>query len=230
MNCLEYRQICGAEPNHRDAAFAEHEAQCSGCRAYANELRELDGRIRKALMIELPGQTEAAQEQTMAPARRSWQPARLGLAASFLAAVGLGVGVWLSAPPPALAEAVTGHLSHERHAWQTTDNPVARDVLDAVLKDGDIEVRQNFGLISYARTCNIRGHDVPHLMIQGERGPVMLLIMREEKIDQAIPLRADGYEGLILPVGDGSIAVVGREGEALEPLTEQITQSVDWSF
>ena len=185
MNCLEYRQICGAEPNHRDAAFAEHEAQCSGCRAYANELRELDGRIRQALMIELPGQTEAAQEQTMAPARRSWQP---------------------------------------------TDNPVARDVLDAVLKDGDIEVRQNFGLISYARTCNIRGHDVPHLMIQGERGPVMLLIMREEKIDHAIPLRADGYEGLILPVGDGSIAVVGREGEALEPLTEQITRSVDWSF
>ena len=87
MNCLEYRQICGAEQNHRDAAFAEHEAQCSGCRAYANELRELDGRIRQALMIELPGQTEAAQEQTMAPARRSWQPARLGLAASFLAAV-----------------------------------------------------------------------------------------------------------------------------------------------
>jgi len=230
MNCLEYRQICGAEPNHQAEAFAEHEAQCEGCQAFAAGTRELDERIRQALMIDLPGRSAAAPEQPAVPSRRRWQPARLGLAASLLAAVGLTVGVWLSLPPPALAEAVTGHLSHERNAWQTTDNPVAREVLDAVLKDGEIEFRQGFGLISYARTCSIRGHDVPHLMIQGERGPVMLLIMRDEKIDHAIPLRVDGYEGLILPVGEGSIAVVGREGEALEPLTEQISRSVDWSF
>ncbi len=194
MNCLEYRQICGAEPEHQAEAFAAHEAQCADCRAFAAETRALDDRIRQALRIDLPGRPSAAPKQAAAVPRQRWQPARLGFAASLLAAAGLAVGVWLSAPPPALADAVTGHLSHERDAWQITDNAVARDVLDAVLEDGHIEFRQSFGLISYARTCNIRGHDVPHLMIQGERVPVMLLIMREEKIDHAIPLRADGYE------------------------------------
>ncbi len=228
MNCLEYRQICGAEPNHDSDAFRDHEADCRGCRAYAESMRALDEKIRQALVFEIP---KAPVQTETGPARTSrWRPARLGLAASIMAAIGLSVGVWLTSPPPALADAVTGHLAHERHAWKTTDDPVAQDVLAAVLQHGDVEFTGEVGLISYARTCSIRGNDVPHLMIQGERGPVMLLIMRDEQIDQAIPIRAKGYEGLILPVGDGSIAVVGREGESIQPLTEQISRSVDWSF
>ena len=228
MNCLEYRQICGADPGHGATDFRDHETECKDCRAYAREMRVLDQRIREALAFDVPITVRRPQAAAVQSEVRRWRPARLGIAASLFAAIGLSVGVWLSAPPPALADAVTGHLKHERKAWQPTDNPVAAEVLDAVLQHADVQMKGNVGLISYARTCSIRGNDVPHLMIQGERGPVMVLIMRNEKVDEAVPLRAKGYEGLIVPVGEGSIAIVGREGEPMAPLSDKISQSVYW--
>ncbi len=230
MNCLEYRQICGADPGHVATEFRDHEMACEDCQSYAREMRALDERIRKALAFDVPTSERHSRTVALQPVVRRWRPARLGIAASLFAAIGLSVGVWLSTPPPALADAVTGHLKHERRAWQPTDNPVAGEVLDAVLQHADVQMKGNVGLISYARTCSIRGNDVPHLMIQGERGPVMVLIMRNETVEETIPLRAKGYEGLIVPVGEGSIAIVGREGEPIAPLSDKISQSVYWRF
>ena len=84
--------------------------------------------------------------------------------------------------------------------------------------------------MTYARSCVINGKTVPHLVVQGESGPVTLLIMPDEKIDSAVSLVEEGVNGVILPVGDGSIAIIGEREERLDEIEEQVIDSVTWTI
>ena len=94
------------------------------------------------------------------------------------------------------------------------------------------DVAQNLitaqGLITYAETCPINGKDVPHLIIQGQQGPITIMLLPDEKISEAISLNDENSHGVILPVGDGSIAIIGAREEKLEEVQKQIVQSVMW--
>ena len=85
------------------------------------------------------------------------------------------------------------------------------------------------GLITYAQSCIINGRVVPHLVIQGERGPVTILLMPEEKISGAQSFGDEDIQGVILPVGNGSIAIIGGAGERLDGIQERVRNSVTWS-
>jgi hypothetical protein len=84
------------------------------------------------------------------------------------------------------------------------------------------------GLITYAETCPIGGYDVPHLVIQGQHGPITIMLLPHQKISAAIPLNDANSHGVILPVGDGSIAIIGSREENLEDVQKQFLQSVTW--
>ena len=85
------------------------------------------------------------------------------------------------------------------------------------------------GLITYARTCVINGREVPHLVIQGERGPVTVLLLPEEKVSGAQELMGDNINGVLLPVGDGSIAIIGERDEPLQRIREKLVRSAAWT-
>jgi len=223
MNCLEFRQRCGAEPDCVLPAFTGHEQECAACATHARQMRELDASILRALKIPVRTPRQASTA-TLPGLSRRW----LALAASLVLAVGLATGVWLSLPQEALAAAVLGHVDHEREAWLATETPVAREVLDAVLQAGKASVPQSAGLITFARTCPIRGKRVPHLVIQGQQGPIMLLLMPEEPVQAPVPLERPGYTGVIVPVGGGSIALVGVTGEPVRETADEISRNVSW--
>jgi len=84
-------------------------------------------------------------------------------------------------------------------------------------------------LITYAQTCVINGHEVPHLVIQGERGPVTILLMPEEMISGPQQLQGVNIDGVILPVGGGSIAIIGESDESLEKIQQQVLKSATWT-
>ncbi len=85
------------------------------------------------------------------------------------------------------------------------------------------------GLITYAQSCKINGRDVPHLVIQGERGPVTILLMPHEMVAEPQLVNGESVNGVILPVGDGSIAIFGEREEPLDKIEKRILDSVTWS-
>nr|NIS41235.1 DUF3379 domain-containing protein [Desulfuromonadales bacterium] len=87
-----------------------------------------------------------------------------------------------------------------------------RSVVPANVADFD----RSTSLISYAQSCIINGRTVPHLVVQGAKGPVTVLLMPEEEVGEAIELRGENIQGVILPVGDGSIAIIGEAEERIE--------------
>jgi hypothetical protein len=66
--------------------------------------------------------------------------------------------------------------------------------------------------VRYAGVCDIRRRPGAHLVLAGERGPVTVLLMPDERVSQRTAARRRP-EGVILPVDGGSLAIVGSRGE-----------------
>ena len=235
MNCEEYRERILADPS---ATFegAGHAAACASCAGYLAEVQALDARIRKALTIDapalhMPELPPVSRDNVvgLASARHSRLPGWLAIAASV--AVAVFIGLQLSGGPElSLAEEILVHIDHEPGALRVTDVPVTDERLASVVNPVVGSMDRTIGLISYAQSCVIRGHEVPHLVIQGQKGPITLILMPDEKIDSALPVDGEGVHGVVLPLGNGSIAIVGERDEQLEELEKNVIDSVEWNI
>jgi hypothetical protein len=233
-DCDRYRETIGADPS--SSAGADHAADCAACRAWRDEMRALDTRIAAALAIDVPDAVlpelpdVAEPTVTALAARRPPRTAWLALAASVLVAIVIG---WRLAGPDvaqaSLAEEVVAHIGHEAFSMQVSDSAVSADRLARVVPAGVARLDERHALVTYAQSCVINGHTVPHLVMQGEHGPVTILLMPEEFIDGPQTIDSAGYRGVILPVGSGSVAIVGDDYEDLESIEKQVLNSVTWS-
>lgn len=236
MNCDAYRQAIGAEP--QSAGFDAHAETCADCRAYRDELRAFDVRVAAALTIDVPplrmpalpdvDVANVATMVTVAPSRTTFM--RLALAASVILAA--FVAFRLLAPAPvygSLAEEVLAHLDHEPAALRVTDVPVSDRRFARAVPASRARFDRGAALVTYAQSCVINGKDVPHLVIQGERGPVTILLMPDEKVDEVTPIDGNNVQGVIVPVGDGSIAILGDRDEPLGQIKETVLNSVTWT-
>ena len=227
MDCLQFRRTAGADPEHLDAAARTHAESCPRCAAHLGELRSLDARILAALEVPVPG-APSAPGASSAPIvgldRRRW----LALAASIVAGVMVGTLLWVAGPQNSLARDLVEHLGHEPEALVVTDRPEDAAVLEDVLERGGIRLRPGIGTVSYANTCLFRGRRVPHLVVQTDGGPVTVMVLRHERPARPVRFDEGGHSGQIVPVGPGSIAVIGGAEADLAQVTATVTEAVTW--
>ncbi len=232
--CEEYREAIAADPSFDGGAA--HLSQCASCQAFREEMQALDLRIAGALALSVPefDMPELADidtsNVTALPQRRFGTPIWLAVAATVTLAAFIGfrmLGSDLS--NDTLAEQILAHIDYEPYALRVVDEAVSAQQLARVIPPSVAIMDHSAGLISYAQSCRINGREVPHLVIQGENGPVTILLMPEEKISGAQTIQGENVRGVILPVGDGSIAIIGVDGERLERIEEQVMNSVTWS-
>ena len=203
---------------------------------YKDKDRELDQRIAKALAIDVPElrmpelpEIDDSNVVSLKP-RRVSTPAWFALAATVVIAAFLGIRMFGSdVTYPSLADEIVAHLEHEPYALRITDKPVSDRRLARVVPADVADMNHGAGLITYAQTCIINGKEVPHLVIQGKSGPVTVLLMPDETVESAVELEGENINGVILPVGSGSIAIIGEEDERLDTIQESVMHSVSWS-
>lgn len=247
MKCDDYKQAIAADPAESFADGAGHVAACSSCADYKAEMLALDESIAKALsfdvsglrMPELPeldGEDENVVNLPFKRKARITMPSWVGIAAGFALAAFLGVQFLATDitndadKDQLLAAQVLAHLDHEPQALLPTNAVVAKERLAAVVNDDVGTMDRNIGLVTYAMSCVINGRTIPHLVIQGEKGPITLLLMPDEMVSMPVPLMGESINGVILPVGNGSIAIVGRRDERLDEIKERVMNSVEWSI
>ncbi len=234
MNCDQYREAIAAEPSFDGGAG--HLSECGACQAYRREMLELDRAIGQALAIDVPALVvpdlpEIEADNVVALPRRRWSPpAMLAMAATVVLAAFIGFRMLGPGPQyESLSDELLAHLEHEPYALRVTDVPVSDARLTSVVPADVAQLDHGAGLITYAQTCVIKGRKVPHLVIQGERGPVTLLLMPEERVAAPESFTGDSIKGVILPVGSGSIALFGAPDEALGRIEQRVLDSVTWS-
>ena len=228
MECLEFRRIAGADPQHLEPAARDHVASCPRCTAYLHQMLALDVRILAALRVPAPGPNaevlRPGRSSILGLDRRRW----MGLAASIVAGVLVGTLLWVGGPRNSLAEDVLEHLSHEQQSLVATTRPADAALVAKVLERGGIRLLPGAGLVSYASSCRFRGRTVPHLVVQTASGPVTVMVLRNEKAGAPVSFDEDGFSGRIVPAGPGSIAVVGAGDADLEQVTARVLAAVEW--
>lgn len=246
MKCEDYREAITADPSESFDGGSAHAAGCASCSEYKTDIQREDERIARALAIDVPEfhlpelpavDTSDASNVVRLPGRGSGRfgtPAWIGLAA-VLAVVAV-LGVRLLSPDttyPSLAEQVVAHMDHEEASRRVTSVAVSDQRLGNVIDAKVSQMDKSLGLISYARSCVINGYTVPHLVVQGKSGPITLILLPDETIDAAIPLAGEHVHGVILPVGSGSVAIIGQREEQLTEIGaigQRVVDSVKWSI
>jgi hypothetical protein len=216
--CRHARLEIGGDPHALSPELAAHLATCAACARFRTETLALDGRLRAAL--ELPLAEFRKPTRPAVPARR------VALAASVVLAVLVGGGFWLLKPQPALAGDVLEHVKHEAASWdahQVLSPSQLADVLTAagVWFDSSMPV-------VYASACPFHGRLVPHLVVQTVDGPVTVMLLAHEKVAGRQEFSADGYRGILLPAGAGSVAVLTRDGKAPDAVAATMLSGVRW--
>lgn len=236
MNCEQYQKTIAADPGGSFEG-AEHAASCDDCAAFTAEMQALDAKIARALEIEVPAfrmpdlplVAEMGEDNVVSlPVRsRTW----LAIAAAFALAAVIGIQFAGNRVEYESLEAeILAHLDHEPGALRVTDVAVSEERFSRVVNSGVGTMDRNVGLISYAQSCVINGRTVPHLVMQGEHGPITLLLMPDETIDVARTFMGERVTGVLIPHGGGSIAIIGGNEGDLAEVEERVVDSVEWSI
>jgi hypothetical protein len=235
MNCNDYKNALTAEPGFHDESG--HAQTCADCRAYSDEILVLDEKLIAAMEVSVPElimpelpDIETENVVNLSSRRATPLPVWFAMAATVLLAAVvairmLGVGVSYGT----LEEQVLAHVDNEPSALLPSSTRVSDHQLGRAVPKDIATMNHNAGLITYAQSCSINGKDVPHLVIQGAHGPITILLMPEEKIAEATTLDGVNIKGIILPVGNGSIAIIGDREEQLDQVKENVLDSVMWS-
>jgi hypothetical protein len=242
MDCELARNRIVEDPAHVDPTIELHVAGCPACTAFFARVAEAERRIQKALRFDIAALRTVHAANKARPVKMGRTDKRNGLAAlaaACVAGLALWVGVWIgSSRSPAVFDAadfaavIEAHWYDEPDSWVRSDVQVSNAALDAAL-DGQARVDlAALGTITYARSCLVDGQWVPHLVLQGSAGPVMLLLIPHRHVPDSLPLQLprEGIDGRLLPYAGGSIAVMGEDGEAFDEIERRVAAAVQWTI
>jgi hypothetical protein len=200
---------------------ADRDARRAERAAIAGDEARFEALLRRALDV----------RPAVAKPRRAALP-RWRLVAGLAATVVLASAVWVAQREPAtLQSAVVEHVLHEPQALDPSLSPVSAAELQAVLRPAGAELERPVGAVTYVRLCPFHGRMVAHFVVQGERGPVTVLLLPDEHVAAPTPIREPGFVGTLLPLEiGGSIAVVGRPDERLDVIRDRVAAAVRWKI
>jgi hypothetical protein len=216
IECRHARVAIGGDPHDLPADVRSHLATCADCTRFSDETSRLDARLRDALNLPV----HRFRKVALQPARR------FALAASVVLAVLIGAGVWVFRPQSALAGEVVEHVLHESGSW-TSRAILTPEEVAAVLLAAGVKFDTSMPVV-YAMACPFHGHRVPHLVVQTANGPMTVMLLAHEKISARQDFSMDGLEGVLLPAGDGAVAVLTQDGKVPDAVAADLVSGVRW--
>lgn len=227
MNCEQLHTIVGAEPNSTDPEVLAHIEQCPDCARYRNEMQAMDRLIYRALAVDAPAEKSA--DQVLSPPPQHGGAARIWrMAASVLVAVLVGaMGLWLISPRESFAQEAITHMKHEQASMVRTSDRVDADRLEEILAAARLRLKPGAAHVSYAQSCLFRGQQIPHFVVQTERGPVTVLVVTDAPTQQREQIDEDGVQGVIMPAPRGVIVVLGQ-GAPVDSVAQTMLSALEY--
>jgi hypothetical protein len=224
VNCREVRFEIGADPNAPlTAAAAEHLGTCADCTQYRREMQSLEKDLRLALGQPLPESSPgpavtASRWGTRFALKRQW-----AIAASLIV-IGSALLVWSVRPTTSLAADVVAHVAAEPWSWEQTA-PIPPAEVDAILRRAGVWLDGNPNVV-YARTCQFRGREVPHLVVWTAAGRFTVMVLPEDLVGRPEHFRESGYSGVLIPQRGGTLAILGLHDAGVDTVAPQVARAV----
>lgn len=191
---------------------------------------------RRAAIVADEGRFEALLEAALRVdpprlhGRRGPASLPVAAAAALVLAAAAWIGLRIQAPEAgSLGAELVAHILHEPQSLAATAESAPAARVDAMLQRAGATLGRPVGLVSYAALCPFRGRLVAHFVVQGERSPVTVMLLPDEHVATAMPVREGDFVGTVVPIeGGGSVAIVGQPDEDLEQIRDRVVEAVRW--
>lgn len=230
MNCLEFRRHCLADPASQEAEFVTHRRNCPRCSEFTAGVTQLDRKITEALQVDVPdnlGSRIVLRQSLYRDQQHQKRRRMYALAASLIVAVGLTAALVLTHRGPSLDQRVLAHIELERELLSTRGE-VTHAKLVSVLNSAGAELMGDLGNVQHASLCPLSQHGGAHLVVDGRKGPVIVLLLPKEFVAAPTAIQIEEMAGLVLPTGNGSMALVSEHGESLQEIAQRMRNAVTW--
>ncbi len=229
MNCLEFRRQSLVDPDAMGEELLRHRKNCSGCAEFYSDMKNFDKKVASAIKIDVPEnlRSEILLRQSFKPDRNHNIFLYYALAASLLIFVTAAFMTAWHHDESNLNELVIAYVEGV-HATGYNDSQVDYQLVDQVLHPLGMRLDSEFGPIQVARPCYIRGKAAAHLVMPGTEGPIDIIYMPSEDLEQRIQVTERGNQLILIPCPRGSLAIVGSAGEQLVNVENLLHAASSW--
>jgi len=231
MNCLAVCRLLGADPNSDNDAIKNHLLTCNPCAAYAEQQSKLTDSMEQAINIPVPEGLVSRillQQGINQKKQQNFHLHRFyAIAASVLLTVAVIAGLLFINSPVDLAKVALNHVKGElKHLHE--NNNVQLVKLNSLLQPFNMKLNSSLGEISYAGSCKIKNSVGVHIVVQTETGPVTILLMPGEHLKNRKLVDDVIYSGSIVPINNGSFAIIGEKKEFLSDLENRFKYGISY--
>lgn len=247
MNCLEFRRVCLSDPGNNDEGYLRHREECHDCGRYADSTSAIDSKLEDAMRVPVPEDLvnriklrQVIQDEQVS---RRGRPMQMALAASVVLAVTLGslFGYRVYTTNQYVSQLAVSAVDHTRmerqgnHFVAEHDNPLRqqerfKQVLAAFggsVMDDELAA---LGDILHVQVCALDSIDGPvaHAVFRGEQGEVTVYYVYGRKLRDREDFNKGQLKGMLVPAGQGNIAIVGDPGESLVAIADKLEHAIAW--
>jgi len=193
---------------------------------------------------ELESETAAAASSNVSPIRARKQSffQYYAMAASLILAVGIVFSLSVNSGPSS-ADIVFGNklLAHLHHDIEEIDDITNGETYEVLGLDEVNSSMANAGtrLVSYsaaqqfdvrsAKPCEILpAYESAHLVLEGSHGAVSVIVINNSPVDVEFSIRDDRFNGIVVPMEQGNMILVGEMNEDLNQYTSLFSENVEW--
>lgn len=239
MTCLDFRRAKLADPYRLSDVAREHGKDCGGCQHFAQRVDREEEQYARALAVPLPeGLNDRLVLAVRGQRRTAWQA--WAMAASFIAAVGIGFSAWqitrptLSGAPQLVSYgapmAAIHHVLDEPEALRASEE-IPVEEFQAVLAGFGARMMAPVGKVVLLKPCpGPEGQKGWHIVIDGPQGRVTLLLFPSDQVRKPMMARMNGMEAITEPGGRGYYAVVATNANAAEYFTRMLRDNIRWQI
>lgn len=197
--------------------------------------RQVDMQVDMQVDIQVDIQESGLHPDTgIAAANDSFWRRYAHYAAVLVIALGV-IGVYMQGGADPMEEMVFSHIYSEIE-FLDDDTPVTLDNVNFIMatlvgtefaNSPDMQGLQ----INVTKDCFVdftNGIQAVHIVMQGDMGPVTVMVIPNTPLDAQLAIADDRFDGLISPTSGGNLVVVGEKNEPILQYSTMLAANLNW--
>ncbi|CAH0525248.1 DUF3379 domain-containing protein [Vibrio hippocampi] len=231
MDDLEFRRRIMSDPRAKDSEVLQAIRGSDANAKFADDIQSLDAQIKQALQVDVPDDLadRILFNQTESTVIKSTFGKRaLSLAASVAFVFGLLAGQvnWgnlvVSPAQATLSQIAIEHVHDEMPFIAPLDEGASEQQINAKLSPFAVKLTEAFPYhVYYLNHCGFGDSNAVHLVFQGDKGKVTLFLTKVPT-EKSLNFSEGDMAGMVDPVGDMSLILVGDPNENYKKIGENI--------
>lgn len=235
----EVLEAAGDNPDYRKILYQTRRLD-SDVSTLVNSV-EVPTRLKEKLLA-IPHQGRSAVAASNEAETNSGYFQYFALAASLLLAIGLTFSLTFNrgtgSGDLALGNSVIAHIYTELGEINAISNGsdtrvMAMPAINEILADSGSRLLGDAFFqstpVRSAKPCEILpAYQSGHLIIQGMRGAVSVIVINNSPVNAEYSIRDERFAGMVIPMGEGNMILVGEQGEDLELYKDLFAETVEW--